>query len=216
MSVQGICQKCDDKTKVTSKYGFALCEQCEKKLLKSVEADKKVVKTSKPKTKAEKKEVQKKEKKVARKIAKAVKREHSKTIIYIAGSAKSVEANGKKITKKIKVVETRKALKLARIEKLKLNILKAEDRIKVYEDRLVKYSTQMHPANFISQEQLKQFKIESYGITKDGGDRMKVKGEWFIRPPTLTGETVKLAKQLGKVKEKKLTRKITQKIESNN
>ncbi len=43
-----------------------------------------------------------------------------------------------------------------------------------------------------------------------------IKAICFVRGKKPSEETVKLAKQLGKVKEKKLTRKITQKIESNN
>ena len=212
--MQGICSLCNKEMQVKNILGVALCAKHEKKVMSKDYA--KVAKTPKsrqPKTKAGKEKVSKVIKKQERKIARALRRNSKMTVIYVA-SAKKVEEVGKNVAKKIARTMKRKERKLARIDRLKASIVKAEERVKAYEVRLSKLSIKMQPTNFISQEQLKKYKIESYGKTKDGGDRIKVKGLWYIRPPTLTGEKLVLAQQLGKVKEKKLTRKLVAQFES--
>jgi hypothetical protein len=238
MSVQGTCSLCLKKTQVTNYLETAvLCPKCISNIektsqAKTAQSSKKEIKTLKESGK--KKEAKVLETKTKRKLSKKVDKESNKmihkaqSIIYVVGSAQVLKKKATKATKKITRSKKKsdsvdlKVQKIqAKIDGLKDKELKYLEDIKKLETKkldIVTKTTELEKDPILNinrslssvQEKSKQ-KITHYGLDGNETHLVKVGNKWFQWGLTLKDEEVNLNERSGKIKEKKIAKRLLKK-----
>ena len=239
MSVQGTCSLCLKKTEVTNYLEMAvLCTKCISNIektsqAKTAQSSKKEIKTLKETGK--KKEAKELETKSKRKLSKKVKKESNKmihkakSIIYVVDSVQGVKKKATKATKKITRSKKKsdsvdlKVQKIqAKIDGLKDKEIKYLEDIKKLETKkldIVTKTTELEKDPILNinrslssvQEKSKQ-KITHYGLDGNETHLVKVGNKWFQWGLTLKDEEVVLNERAGKIKEKKIAKRLMKKV----
>jgi chromosome segregation ATPase len=215
-----LCTKCISNIEKTSQA-------------KTAQSSKKEIKTLKETGK--KKEAKELETKTKRKLSKKVNKESNKmlhkakSIIYVVDSVQGVKKKATKATKKI----TRSKKK---IDSVDLKVQKIQSKLDGLKDKEIKYledikeleakkldtltrTTELEkdPILYINrslsgvQENSKQ-KITHYGLDGNETHLVKVGNKWFQWGLTLKGEEVVLNERAGKIKEKKIAKRLMKKV----
>ena len=226
---QGLCVLCADGVtkEVHNVVGYSLCNPCNDKTNSKVNHEKRMKRTKRQLRKEEKrakreqeklakmteeqkaKYEKKQEKKHKKKVKEMVEESESTQTIYVVGTPKDVQAEAKKLKAKETKYEKRQTTYDARRTKLEAKIKRLEEKKTRLEEKMKNVRKNLANSNLLEQEIFKNKKIEMLGRTKDGGDRFKISGKWYMIPSHLIGEKQTLV-EIVKTKEKAITRKISE------
>ncbi len=192
---KGTCATCQEEKQVHNVFGFALCDECDKK--------------SSPSKNTKAKNIEKKQKK---KVKKIIQENETTQTIYVVGTPKEILSEAKTLRKKETKYNKRSELYDTRKTKLEAKIKRLEEKKEKLGAKILSVHKSLSDADFLEQDVFKNRKIESFGKTGEGGERVKMSGKWFVVPPHLIGEKQTMT-EIVRHKEKEMTRKVMNKIE---